>query len=96
LFELFKHYSSLFDGTLGKAPGIKVQLELKPNSKPFCALAYKIPQSIIDIAREEVEEVCHIGVLTANVYSEWGATCLFRAKKNGGVRFLTVLCQLNK
>jgi hypothetical protein len=77
-------------------PGIKVQLELKPNSKHFCARAYKIPQTIIDIARKEVEELCHIGVLKANVYSELGAPCLFRAKKNGGVRFLTDLRQLNE
>jgi hypothetical protein len=81
LLELFKQYSSLFDGTLGKVPGIKVQLELKPNSKPFCARAYKIPQSIIDISRKKMEELCHIGVLKANVYSEWGAPCLFRAKR---------------
>lgn len=37
LIELFASYSSLFDGTLGKVPNIKVHLELKPNSKPFCA-----------------------------------------------------------
>jgi hypothetical protein len=30
------------DGSLGKVPSIKVYLDLKPNSKPFCAKAYKI------------------------------------------------------
>jgi hypothetical protein len=96
LIHLFKQYSSLFDGTLGKIPEIKVHLELKPNSKPYCARAYKIPQNIFKIARQEVEELCKIGVLEPNVYSEWGAPCLFRAKKNGGVRFLTDLRHLNK
>jgi hypothetical protein len=81
LMELFAQYSSLFDGTLGKVPNVKVHLELKPNSKPFCARAYKIPNNILNIARKEVEELCRIGVLEANVYSEWGAPCLFRAKK---------------
>jgi hypothetical protein len=76
---------------------IEHQIEqVKPNSKPFCAQAYKIPQNIFKIAREEVEEPCRIGVLEPNVYSEWGAPCLRKAKKNGGVRFLTDLCQLNK
>ena len=96
LLELFKNYSSLFDGTLGKVPNVKIHLDLKPNSKPFCARAYKIPHNILEIARKEVEELCRIGVLEANVYSEWGAPCLFRAKKSGGVRFLTDLRQLNK
>jgi Reverse transcriptase (RNA-dependent DNA polymerase) len=32
---------SNFDGSLGKVPKIKVPLDLKPNSKPFCARAYK-------------------------------------------------------
>jgi hypothetical protein len=40
--ELFCAYASLFDGSLGKVPNIKVHLDLKPNSKPFCARAYKI------------------------------------------------------
>jgi hypothetical protein len=69
--ELFKQYSSLFDGTLGKIPNIQLHLEVKPNSKPYCARAYKIPQNIVKIARQEVEELCKI------VYSEWGAPCLF-------------------
>jgi Reverse transcriptase (RNA-dependent DNA polymerase) len=30
------------------------------------------------------------------IYSEWGAPCLFRPKKNGGIHFLTDLRQLNK
>jgi hypothetical protein len=34
LLELFARYASLFDGTLGKIPNVKVHLELKPNSSP--------------------------------------------------------------
>jgi len=36
-----------------------------------------------------------IGVLLPNVYSEWGAPCLFRPKKTEGVRFVTDLRRLN-
>jgi Reverse transcriptase (RNA-dependent DNA polymerase) len=96
LLELYSKYALLFDGTLGKVPNVQVHLDLKPNSKPFCARAYKIPHYITDIARKEVEELCCLGILQPDVYSEWGAPCLFRAKKNGGVRFLTDLRQLNK
>jgi Reverse transcriptase (RNA-dependent DNA polymerase) len=94
--KLFGKYSTLFDGKLGMVPGVKVHLDLKPGTNPFCARAYKIPHHIFDVARKEVEELCCIGVLQANVHSEWGAPCLFRSKKNGGVQFLTDLRQLNK
>jgi hypothetical protein len=94
--ELFSAYASLFDGYIGKVPNIKVHLDLKPNSKPFCARAYKIPNHIFDIARKEVEELCRLGVLQADVHSEWGAHCLFCAKKNGEVRFITDLRYLNR
>jgi hypothetical protein len=76
LLELFSAYASLFDGSLGKVPNIKVHLDLKPNSKPFCARAYKIPNHIIDIARKEVEELCHLGVLQAE-----GSTLLVLCQK---------------
>jgi hypothetical protein len=81
LLELFARYALLFDGTLGKIPNVKVHLELKPNSKPYCARAYKIPHHILEVTRKEVEELCRIGVLQADIHSEWGAPCLFRAKK---------------
>lgn len=55
-----------------------------------------VPHNILHIARKEVKELCCIGILESNVYSEWGAPCLFRANKNGGVRLLTDLQQLNK
>jgi hypothetical protein len=77
ILTLFSKYASLFDGTLGKIPNIKVHFDQKPDAKPFCANAYKIPHHIIDIARQEVEELCCIGVLQKDVYSEWGAPCLF-------------------
>jgi hypothetical protein len=75
---------------------VQVHLELKPSLKPFCARAYKKTHHILNIDRKEVEELCCIGLLELNVYSAWGAHCLFRAKKNGGIPFLTDPWQLNK
>jgi hypothetical protein len=50
----------------------------------------------LTIAKTEVEELCKIGVLQKDIYSEWGAPCLFCSKKNGGVCLLTNLQHLNK
>jgi hypothetical protein len=77
LLNLFSRFSTLFDGTLDKFPNIKVKLILCKSAKPFCAQAYKIPHIKTDIAKKEIEELCQIGILKANVYSEWGVPCLF-------------------
>lgn len=42
LIELFAQYSSLFHGSVGKLPYVKVHLELKPNSKSFGVRAYTV------------------------------------------------------
>ena len=76
LLKLFAEYSTLFYGKMGKVPNFKVNLELKQDSKPFCARAQKIPYSILDVAKKEVEELCQTSVLEANIYSEWGAPAL--------------------
>jgi hypothetical protein len=81
LLQLFARYTLLFDGTLGKILNVKVHLELKPNSRPYCARAYEIPHRILELAHKEVEELCRIWVHQADIHSEWGAPCLFRAKK---------------
>jgi hypothetical protein len=94
LLELFAMYALLFDGTLGKISNVKVRLELKPNSKPYCVRAYKIPHHILEVACKEVEELCRIGVLQADIHSEWGGPCLFRAKKM--VAFGCILFQETK
>jgi transposase InsO family protein len=96
LIALFKKHHELFSGKLGLIPGPPVHLKLKPNAKPYYAKAYNIPHSIYDIARQEVNELERIQVLKSNTYSPWGAPCLFRGKKDGGVRFITDLRRLNQ
>jgi hypothetical protein len=81
LLKLFAKYALLFDEFIEMIPNMKVHLELKPNSKPYCARAYKIPHHILEVARKEVEELCRIGVVQADIHSEWGVPYLFRAKK---------------
>jgi len=43
-----------------------------------------------NIGRKEVEEICQIGVLESNIYSEWGVPCLFSAKKMAVTDFLQI------
>jgi hypothetical protein len=89
LMELFAQYSSLLDGTFGKVPNLKPILF----SKPFWARACKFRTTFLP--GKKLKNFA-VGILESKVYSEWGALCLFRAKKNGGARFLSDLQQLNK
>lgn len=66
LLTLFSSYDELFSGALGEIPNVRVHLQLKPNPKPYFAKAYSIPQSIYDIAKQEVEELVRLGVLIKN------------------------------
>ncbi len=95
LLDLFQPYAELFSGKIGMIPGPPVHLKLKPNAKPYYAKAYNIPHSIYSIARKEISDLEKAGVIQSNVQSPWGAPCMFRGKKDGGVRFLTDLRKLN-
>jgi hypothetical protein len=93
--NLFKNYKDLFSGKLGLIPAPPVHLRLKPNAKPYYAKAYNIPQAIIAMASKEIDDLENLQVIKSNIYSQWGARCLFHAKKDGGVRFITDLRRLN-
>ena len=95
LLDLFQQSELLFDGTLGCVPNIKVHLELQDGAKPYCSCQYRILHLIYEIAKGEVKELVDVGVLIPDIYSKWGAPCLFRPKKDGGVCFLSDLCKLN-
>ena len=45
LLETLKKFESLFDGTLGTWKTTPIKLELKPDSTPYCARPYPVPQS---------------------------------------------------
>ena len=44
LLSLLKYFEDLFDGTLGDWDTDPVNLELKPNSKPFNSKYYPVPR----------------------------------------------------
>jgi hypothetical protein len=68
--QLFANYKDLFSGKLGLIPGPPVRLCLKPNSKPYYAKAYNIPQAIFSIARKEIDDLKNLKVIKSNVYSQ--------------------------
>ena len=67
LLQLLTKYEELFDGTLGDFNTDPVKFNLRLAAKPYHGKSYPVPQSL----REEVEQLCQIGVLKRQPEPEW-------------------------
>ena len=96
LHKLLKRYEFLFDGTLGTWNTEPYNIELKDGAQPYHAKPYPIPRVHDKVFRDEIERMCKIGILRRVNDSEWGAPTFCQSKKNGTIRILTDLRELNK
>ena len=96
LKDLLQKYASLFDGTLGKWKGSRVELKLKKDANPFHAKAFSIPRCHVGTLKLEVERLCKLGVLRKVNRSQWAAPTFVIPKKDGSVRFISDFRELNK
>ena len=96
LLQLLTKYKHLFDGTLGKWTGTKVELELNEGATPYHARAFPIPKIHLATLKLEVERLCELGVLKRVNRSQWAAPTFVIPKKDGSVRFISDFRELNK
>ena len=86
LKTVFEKYKTVFDGTLGKHPTAKIDIELIPNAKPIHQNPYPVPFKRKSIFQQELNNMTGDGVSTPIVESKWGVPSLIIPKKDGGVR----------
>ena len=96
LLDVPKCHQKLFDGTLGIYPHKKVHIDIEPNAKPVHPRPYPMPCIQLSMYKCELEHICDLGVLDPQQESEWASPSFIIPKKDGSVRLISNLRQLNK
>lgn len=88
--------TELFDGKLGLYKAEEIHLEIEPNAVPVHSRAYSVPKSHEAAFRREMDHLLEIGVLSKAGPTEWGSPTFIIPKKDGRVRWISDLRELNK
>jgi hypothetical protein len=96
LLTILKRHQKLFDGSLGVYPHKKVHIEIDPTSKPVHARPYPVPRIHLSTFKRELDHLVALGVLVPQHESEWASPSFIIPKKDGKVRWISDLRQLNK
>jgi transposase InsO family protein len=96
LKKLLRKFSKLFSGNLGKYPHRKIHLDIDPNAKPVYKRHYPIAEAHKHLFKEELDRLVSIGVLKRVGATRWAAPTFLIPKKDGTVRWISDLRELNK
>jgi hypothetical protein len=86
----------MFNGTLCIYPHKKVHIDINPNAKPVHSRPYPVPQIRLKTFKMELDHLVRICVLAPQQEIECASPLFITPKKDGRVRWISNLCQLNK
>ncbi len=96
LLQLLLKHSKLFSGKLGSYPHKQFHIDIDPDAEPVHARAYPVPRIHLETFRRELLHLVKLGVLKPQGVSEWASPSFIIPKKDGRVRWISDLRQLNK
>jgi len=97
LSEMLRKHYKLFDGKLHVYKGAKMDIELQPGAQPVFRRPYPTPRVHMETFKKELLRLIDIGVLErVSGPSAWGLPSFIVPKKDGKVRFIADLRELNK
>ncbi len=93
---MLQENDKIFNGTLGIYPHKKVHIDIDPNAKPVHSRPYPVSRIHLKTFKKELDHLVRIGVLAAQQESECVSPLFIILKKDGRVRWISDLRQLNK
>ena len=96
LRNVLRNFTKLFDGTLGVYPHRKFHIDVMPGAKPKHVRPYAIARIRLKPFKKELDHLTRIGVLSPQGASEWGSPTFITPKKDGRIRWVSDLRELNK
>jgi hypothetical protein len=97
LLQVLKKYTTLFSGELGRYKRRKFHIDLKDDAVPYhCKGPYPVAAANMSVLKEELQKQCNEDILERVGESEWGMPMMVIPKKNGSIRTIDDLRELNK
>ena len=96
LDKALQGFDILFDNKLGLYPHKKINIELFPDSKPYHVRPYSVPMVHEEAFLKELKHLLDIGVLRKCGPTEWACPTFIIPKKDGRIRWISDLRELNK
>ena len=96
LRKVLNKYKKLFNGELGLYPHKKFHIDVNADAETKHMRAYPVPHVHLELFKKELQHLVKLGVLSPQGASEWAMPSFIIPKKDGRVRWISDLRELNK
>ena len=80
LLATLQQFPTLFGGGLGKLHIEPIQLELKPDAKPYHSKPFGVPRAYLETTKKEIERFEKLGIWEQVNNSSWSAPTFIQPK----------------